>query len=87
MGQLEAHCFPIGVVILHLPCQLLLRWGKPLDSGVDSLLGGPYLGEGGKVVLSVKILVIRMEPEFVYRVPVAVQIPASALPGRIQLYL
>lgn len=84
MGQLEAHCFQTGVVILHLPYQFLLRWGKPLDSGVDGFLGSPYLGEGGKVVLSVKLLVVRMEPELVYRVTVAVQIPASALSGHIQ---
>jgi len=72
MGQLKSHCFQIGVVILHLPCQFLPLWGKPLDSGVDGFLGGPYLGESGKVVFPVQILVVRMETELVYRVSVAV---------------
>ena len=66
VGQLKAHCFPIGVVTLHLPCQLLLPCGKPLDSGVDGFLGGLNLGEGGEEAFSVKLLIFRMEPEPVY---------------------
>lgn len=79
MGQLEVYSFHVGVVI-SICCALF--WGKTLDSGVDGFLGAPDLGEGGK-----ELLIFRMEPELVYWVPVAIQIPGSALSGRIQLYL
>ena len=84
MPQLEAYRFQIGVVILHLLCQLLLRWGEMQGGGADGFFGGSHLGEGWKIGFSVQLLVVGMEPEFVYRVPITVQVPAKALPGDIQ---
>lgn len=84
MPQLEAYRFQIGVVILHLLGQLLLLWGEMQGSGADGFFGGSYFWEGWEVGFSVQLLVVGMEPELVYRVPVAVQVPAIALPGDIQ---
>ena len=52
--------------------------------GADGFFGGSHFREGWKVGFSVQFLVVGMESELVYRVPVAVQVPAKALPGDIE---
>ena len=86
MNELEANGFQIGVEVLNLHGGFpLLRRELP-ERGTGGLVRGLYLGERGKIIFSVQLLVIGLKPELAFRIPAAFQIPAGALPGHVKQF-